>query len=161
MIVFRLSKQIYCTDLSGTGAYQAGGRWNSKGTALVYTADSRALCMAEVAVHLPVGIVPKDYFLVTIAIPDDLTEEIPLSRLPPDWHAFPHHFSTQQIGDTFVRTGKFLALKVPSAVVPGDFNYLINPHYSQISLVTIIQEPTPFHLIADYLKRAKDWLISK
>jgi len=144
MIVFRLSKQIYATDLAGTGAYRAGGRWNSKGTALVYTAESRALCLAEVAVHLPVGIVPQDYTLVTLEIPDNSVAEITTDDLPPGWNAFPHSFATQQIGDHFVKSGKFLVLKVPSAVVPGDSNYLINPQHSEISKVAFIGEPTPF-----------------
>jgi RES domain-containing protein len=144
MIVFRLSKQLYCTDLSGTGAYKAGGRWNSKGTALVYTAESRALCMAEVAVHLPVALVPKDYFLVTIGIPEDAIEAVAISSLPPDWNTFPYSFSTQQIGDNFVLAGKSLVLKVPSAVVTGDFNYLINPHHPEINKVALLGEPTPF-----------------
>ncbi|QMU28061.1 RES family NAD+ phosphorylase [Adhaeribacter radiodurans] len=144
MIVFRLSKQLYCTDLSGTGAFKAGGRWNSKGTALVYTADSRALSMAEVAVHIPVGMLPKDYFLVSIAIPDDFISEVDRNSLPPDWNVFPHPISTQQFGDNFVKTGKSLILKVPSAVVPGDFNYLINPQHPSMNQVSIVGEPTPF-----------------
>ncbi|PSR53495.1 RES superfamily protein [Adhaeribacter arboris] len=144
MIVFRLSKQMYCTDLSGTGAFKVGGRWNSKGTALVYTADSRALSMAEVAVHIPVGILPKDYFLVSLRIPDDSVTEVEQSNLPPDWNAFPRSFSTQQFGDNFVKTGKSLVLKVPSAVVPGDFNYLINPLHPLIHQVTLVGEPAPF-----------------
>ena len=57
MIVYRLSKSKYSADLSGKGAEKAGGRWNSKGVAMVYTSASRALCTAEVAVHVPLGIV--------------------------------------------------------------------------------------------------------
>lgn len=144
MIVFRLSKKQYCTDLSGTGAYLAGGRWNTKGTALLYTAESRALCMAEVAVHLPVGIMPKDYFLVTLEVPEEDTETVEIRSLPPDWHTFPYSTGTQQIGDNFVKFGKSLALKVPSAVVPGDFNYLLNPQHPNRTKVMLVGEPTPF-----------------
>jgi RES domain-containing protein len=153
MIVFRLSKKQYCTDLSGTGAYLAGGRWNSRGLALLYTAESRALCMAEVAVHLPVGILPKDYFLVTLEIPDEDTETIELNSLPPDWHTFPHLIATQQIGDNFVKAGKFLALKVPSAVVPGDFNYLLNPQHPNRAKIRLAGEPTPFPFDSRLFKR--------
>jgi len=100
--------------------------------------------MAEVAVHLPVGIVPKDYFLVILEIPDDNTETVKISNLPPNWYAFPHLAATQQIGDNFVKAGKFLALKVPSAVVPGDFNYLLNPQHPDVAKVTLVGEPTLF-----------------
>lgn len=73
MIVFRLSKSTYTADLSGKGAEMSGGRWNSKGTAMVYTSQSKALCTVEIAVHTPLGNLPLDYTLVTISIPDELT----------------------------------------------------------------------------------------
>jgi hypothetical protein len=56
-------------DLSGKGAALTGGRWNSKGTPLLYTCQARALCTAEVAVHLPLGRMPRDYVLVSVEIP--------------------------------------------------------------------------------------------
>ncbi|MPS71738.1 MAG: RES domain-containing protein [Chryseobacterium sp.] len=125
MIVYRLSKEIYATDLSGKGAEIAGGRWNSKGNAALYTAQSIALCVAEIAVHIPLGILPRDYCLVHIEIPDvDLLET---KRLPKDWNNFPHPDSTQKIGDKFLKENKFLIMKVPSAAVQGEFNYIINP----------------------------------
>nr|WP_255897437.1 RES family NAD+ phosphorylase [Rufibacter sediminis] len=84
MIAYRLSKGLYKNDLSGRGAEIAGGRWNSKGTALLYTCESRALCTTEIAVHTPLGIVPVDYWLITLEIPDELLlSEVLLSDLPP------------------------------------------------------------------------------
>ncbi|SDG08015.1 RES family NAD+ phosphorylase [Epilithonimonas hungarica] len=125
MIVYRLSKEIYASDLSGKGAEIAGGRWNSKGNAALYTAQSIALCVTEIAVHIPLGILPRDYCLVHIEIPDvDLFEP---KRLPKDWNTFPHPDSTQKIGDKFLKENKFLIMKVPSAAVQGEFNYVINP----------------------------------
>ncbi|MGB3529846.1 MAG: RES family NAD+ phosphorylase, partial [Saprospiraceae bacterium] len=70
MIVFRLSKSIYAHDLTGKGAEKSGGRWNSKGTALLYCSESRALCTAEIAVHTPLGNVPLDYELISVELPD-------------------------------------------------------------------------------------------
>ena len=70
MIVFRLSKSRFSKDLSGRGAELAGGRWNSKGLPMLYTSSSRALCTAEIAVHSPLGIVPMDYEIIEIEIPD-------------------------------------------------------------------------------------------
>ena len=68
MIVFRLSKATYALDLSGKGAEKTGGRWNSKGIPMVYTSSSRALCTAEIAVHLPLGLVPSGYHLTTLVV---------------------------------------------------------------------------------------------
>ena len=138
MIVYRLSKGKYYNDLSGKGAEIYGGRWNSKGVALLYTSESRALAFAEVAVHIPAGILPKDYYLISIAFPDTAEiQEVSTDSLPSDWRSNPHSDSTQKIGDAFVREGKYLALKVPSAVVPGDYNFLVNPSHKLFSEVKI------------------------
>ena len=76
MIVYRLSKKIYAHDLSGKGAELVGGRWNSKRNAMLYTGQSIALCVTEIAVHTPLGIIPKDYQLVHIEIPEDSIFEL-------------------------------------------------------------------------------------
>ena len=138
MIVYRLSKGKYHLDLSGKGAEMYGGRWNSKGVAMLYTSQSRALAFAEVAIHIPIGIVPKDYFLISISVPDTAgIVKLADSGMPPDWRPNPHSNSTQKIGDKFIFESKYLILQVPSAVVPGDFNFLINPNHSQIKDVVI------------------------
>jgi RES domain-containing protein len=138
MIVFRLSKSVFSKDLSGKGAEKSGGRWNSKGVAVVYTSDSRALCTTEIAVHTPLGNIPTDYQIVSIEIPDGIKiEALNTEKLPSDWRIFPHSLSTQQIGDAFIRNNIFLVLKVPSVIVPGEFNYLINPNHSDFKKITI------------------------
>ena len=130
MIVYRLCKSAWKNDLSGKGAEIAGGRWNSKGNALVYTSSSRALCMAEIAVHAPLGCLPDDYVMVEIKIPlNSLILEIAESDLPFNWKSFINRQVTQKIGDHFIANKKALVLKVPSAVVQGDNNYLINPNH--------------------------------
>lgn len=146
MIVYRLTKSKYANDLSGRGAALSGGRWNSKGIAMLYTSESRALCTAELAVHTAMGNLPTDYVLVTIYIPEDITiEEINKNQLTPDWKSFPHPDSTQRSGDHFVRDNRTPVLKVPSAVVPGDYNYLINPAHGDAQKLRIIKtEPFGF-----------------
>lgn len=146
MIVYRLSRGPYRNDLSGKGAELAGGRWNSKGTAMLYTSESIALCTVEVAVHMPLGIVPKDYHLVTIELPEDVpVSEIFEDKLPTSWKSFPHANVTQEMGDRFVQEGDFLVLKVPSATVQGTFNYLVNPRHPAFPKVRITHsEPFTF-----------------
>jgi len=144
MIVYRLSRGKYKNDLSGRGAELAGGRWNSKGTAMLYTSESIALCTVEIAVHMPLGIVPADYFLIQIELPKDAAiQELQHEALPADWKSFPHANSTQEIGDNFVLEGEYLVLKVPSATVQGTFNYLLNPRHPSFRDVTITYS-TPF-----------------
>ena len=138
MTVFRLSKLKYSRDLSGRGAEKSGGRWNSRGVGMLYTSDSRALCTAEIAVHTPLGNTPADYYLSTIELPDESgILEFAVSDLPTDWKSFPHSNSTQKVGDKFISEGQFLLFKVPSVVVPGDFNYLINPQHKDFSKVQL------------------------
>ena len=69
MIVFRLSKSRFARSLDGKGAEKYGGRWNSPGMAMIYTCQSRSLCLAEIAVHTATGNIPDDYNLISIEIP--------------------------------------------------------------------------------------------
>jgi RES domain-containing protein len=146
MIVYRLSKRKYADDLSGKGAEVAGGRWNSKGNPMFYTSESRSLCTTEIAVHTPLGIMPVDFFLVSIEIPDDLAiSEIKISELPMDWRSLPHAHSTQVIGDHFLKEAKYAVMRVPSAVVQGDSNYLLNPAHKDFTKIRIMgTEPFGF-----------------
>lgn len=138
MIVYRLAKEKYKNDLSGKGAEIAGGRWNSAGHAMLYTSESRALCTAEIAVHSPLGILPKDYYLVSIEIPDSIDiKGVTAAQLPGDWTLVPHAVSTQLIGDKFLKEGKYAVMKVPSVVVPGDYNYLVNPLHDAFAKVKV------------------------
>lgn len=128
MRVYRLCKSKFSSDLSGKGAELAGGRWNSKGKTMLYTSQSRALCTAEIAVHTPLGNIPKDYEIIEINLPDLVKiKELAFEDLPKDWKSIPQSYSTQKIGDAFLDEKKELILKVPSVVVQGDFNFLINP----------------------------------
>ena len=86
MKVFRISRGKYTTPLSGEGAAKYGARWNPVGIALIYTAQKRALAMAEVAVHLTLATLPDDYMILTIDIPDDIkSKQITETDLPEDW----------------------------------------------------------------------------
>lgn len=146
MIVYRLVRKKYGFALSGEGAKKAGGRWNSLPLPVIYTSDSRSLCTAEVAVSLPIGILPNDYEMLMIEIPDDtLILEINLIDLPKGWRKFPYLQKTMQLGDQFMSENKYLVMKVPSAVVPGDSNYLINPRHPDFQKIKIIKtEPYEF-----------------
>jgi RES domain-containing protein len=139
MIVFRLAKAKFSHELSGRGAEKSGGRWNSKGVSMVYTSESRALCTTEIAVHTPLGLLPKDYKIITIEIPDSIKIlTLAVNKLPADWKSIPHSGSTQLIGDDFIRQNKSAVLKVPSAVVAGDFNFLLNPGHRDFSKIKVL-----------------------
>jgi RES domain-containing protein len=155
MIVFRLSKTQYADDLSGKGAEIAGGRWNSKGTPMIYTAESRALCIAELAMYLPLGFVPKDFSFISFTIPDNIPVfNLQKDQLPFNWNVYPHPNETQEIGDRFVKENKYLLMKVPSVIVEEEFNYLINPRHKFIQKI-VVSVVTSFSFNARLFNRKK------
>lgn len=148
MIVYRITREKYARDLSGKGAEKIGGRWNSKGTAMLYCSNSIAHASMEVVVNLPLGNPPPGFVLITIEIPDTVKAgTLQIKDLPKHWNMYPHIEQTQKLGDKFIRDGKNLLLKVPSASVQGDFNYLINPRHKDFSKVKIKKvEPFGFDI---------------
>lgn len=139
MRVFRLSRRKYAQNLDRKGAAKSNNRWNSKGTEMVYTAASRALAMAEVSVHLSLNILPTDFMMLEIDIPD--TVAIGVLKIPEfvkDWNGFPYSKWTQARGDEFIASQTECILQVPSAVVPGDFNYLLNPLHPEMKSIHIV-----------------------
>lgn len=139
MKLFRLSKKKYATAFNGKGAAKSNNRWNSKGTEIIYTAESRALAMAEVAVHVTMATLPKDFVMLTIDVPDEIEiKKIDLKDLDENWNMMLPNSKTKKIGDVFIDDLEFCILKVPSAVVKGDFNYLINPYHKQFKKIKII-----------------------
>jgi RES domain-containing protein len=140
MRLYRLCRTKYARDLSGAGAEKTGGRWNKRGTPVIYASSSRALCVAEMAVHLPLGILPADYTMITYEIPESVPVGMPDERkLPGNWNSIPHGEETQDLGEQFVAEMKFALLKVPSASVEGEFNYLINPRHPKAKFVRIAE----------------------
>jgi len=138
MLLYRISKCTYIEDLSGTGARLYGGRWNSIGKPMVYMASSRALAMLEVLVHLPPALIPADFCKATFEVPDDDIQVLDMTKLPANWQEYPEPARLKTMGDTFLKTRKHLLLKVPSAVVSEEFNYLLNPAHPAITSVKVI-----------------------
>jgi len=146
MIVYRLSREKYKHSLSGKGAARYGGRWNRKGTEVIYTASSRALAMAEVLVHFSMKDVPDAFYMLTIFVPDTVPViQINVSDLPEGWQSFPYLLDTQNIADHHFQDTRYGLVRVPSAVVRGDFNYLINPMHRDFEKIQIVEgEQFPF-----------------
>lgn len=143
MLLYRIAKCTYINDLSGTGARLYGGRWNSIGKPVVYMASSRSLAVLEVLVHLPPALIPTDFCQVTFEVPDDV-QVLNLKNLPPNWQEYPEPSILKAMGDAFIKANKHLLLKVPSAVVTQEFNYLLNPAHPAMQEVKLV-ERQPFN----------------
>lgn len=118
----------------------SGFRWNSLNTHLVYTSQSRALAILEVSVHLDLSEdLPDDRHYVEINIPDSLQIlEVNIDDLPFNWNNKPPTTTTQIIGDDFVFYNQAAVLKVPSCIVAGEHNYLLNPYHPDFKKITVL-----------------------
>jgi len=149
MRTFRIVREKYLeTALSGRGAQLSSGfRWNSYGTPMVYTAQSRSLALLEIAVHLDLSVeLPKDRFMVEIEIPDELNKEILLVEdLPEGWNSKPAKRLTQRIGDQFIANNASAVLQVPSSIVPEESNFLLNSYHPDFSRISM-NRAIPFEL---------------
>jgi RES domain-containing protein len=124
-------------DMSGTGAKNSGGRWNSKGTPVVYCASNIALATLETIHSLNTGDLPFNRYLVRIDVPDDVwNSRHVLDPLPGGWDAIPAGVSARLAGDAWISSGASALLLVPSMVVPDESNVLINPAHRDASHIT-------------------------
>ena len=129
MIIWRLCRQQHAArPLDGEGARLYGGRWNLPGTALAYTAGTLALAALEVLVHVDHDLAPHDLVSIPIEIPSGIRiEEIALTQLPPNWRKNPAPERLQALGSGWADRATSALLRVPSAVIPEEHNYLVNP----------------------------------
>jgi RES domain-containing protein len=124
------TKSYEANDLSGAGAKNTGGRWNAAGDPLVYASETQALACLETVVHLNAGGLPLNRYLVSVTIPAavwaDARMETPGS-LPVGWDADPSGRASIQFGAAWIRSMVSALLRVPSVIVPDEYNVLINP----------------------------------
>ena len=125
------------TAFDGEGARRSGGRFNSKGTPMVYTADSLALAMLEVMVHVPSYRQLYDRVAIPLQFDEGLVEVLDRADLPSDWGAAPPSRTTQVLGDAWAREQRSAVLCVPSLVVAHAHNYLLNPDHPAMEAVTV------------------------
>lgn len=126
MQVFRLTKSLYANDLSGTGAALAGGRWNKKGRAVLYTSENTALALLEIVVNIPPMFKP-DLQLITLEIPEEKILNIEQEELPDNWYRYPSPHSLKELAEQSYLNLEILGIKVPSAIVHNQYNLILNP----------------------------------
>jgi RES domain-containing protein len=144
LIVWRLCAATRARDaFAGEGSYRRGGRWNPRGIRVVYCAESRSLAAMEVLV----GVDEKEQLLeipwvcMPATLPLESVEKA--AKVPPEWRQYPHNAASQSFGAEWVQTQRSAALRVPSSVIAGEFNYLLNPAHPQFAKVRI-GKPEPF-----------------
>lgn len=128
----------------GEGAARWGGRWNPKGVRCIYTSESSALTVLEILVHMEKHHFGNRHVLFELEVPDGVAvEAVSLGDLPTDWRRTPAPIALHQIGKAWFEGGRSALLRVPSALVPGEHNVLINPLHRDFPHI-IIHDPVPY-----------------
>lgn len=122
------------TAFSGKGAADHGGRWNSHGVAVVYCSQSKSLAALESLVHLNPPVRFK-YVAVLVTFDASLVEWFPARKLPHGWRTEPPPPGTQRVGDLWVSASRSTVLALPSVIIPGETNFLLNPAHPDFSKV--------------------------
>ena len=138
---------------SGEGAKKYGGRWNSPGIPMVYTSDSIALATLEIYIHMDhqsdfgkFVIFPARFDTALVTEPENI---------PPGWDTYPVSDVSMKFGDAWAKQGKTPVLKVPSAVVPFEFNYILNPLHPDFEQIQI-KESFPYFLDTRLVLKKKE-----
>ena len=140
LTAWRITKHKHVKSaFTGEGARLFGGRWNSPGTPIIYVAQSQSLAVLEVLVHLDSTAILEKYALLRIDFDESNVRDLNRSALPSSWRADPPPAETQAIGDEWAAAGKSVVLRVPSTLVPGESNFLLNPEHPEFKTLKIFK----------------------
>jgi RES domain-containing protein len=138
MTLYRIGKTEYANDMDGMGAKLNGGRWNHEGIPCIYCASSRALSLLEYSAHVSLNAMPRSLSFTSFEIPDELIHIIKTSKLPGGWNGWPHPRNARDFGTAMLKENKHAVLRFPSAIIPEEFIYVVNPLHPLMDLIKII-----------------------
>ena len=136
--VWRLCRKPYAPESdSGEGSRLFGGRWSPVGLRVAYSSESRSLATIEVLANArdPELLFAQPWVMIPATLPAEIIEAP--RRVPDNWRTTPYATDTQAFGAEWARAARSAALRVPSAVVLGEFNYLLNPAHPDFARVRI------------------------
>lgn len=139
MIVYRVGRTKYAHDLEGEGARLYGGRWNHKLTPCIYTSASRALALLEYTANINIDDIPRALSITTFELQPLDIHEIQIPDLPGNWRDAPAPASTKDFGTTLLKKASHAFLQIPSAILPDEFNYLLNPLFNHQEAFRVLE----------------------
>lgn len=150
---WRIIKARYAAAaFDGEGARLLGGRWNSPGLPVVYTAASQALAALEMLVHIGNSAVLPAYVSVACSFDESIVLRLDRQRLPRSWRTYPAPPRLALVGDAWLKDGTSAVLDVPNAIIPTESNYLLNPRHADFASIAI-RKPQPFEFDVRLLPR--------
>lgn len=135
MIVYHLGQTRFAQQLTGEGAKLFGGRWNKIGQPCIYTSEARSLCVLEYAANTTLDEIANELAFTAYEIPDGHWQTFTPKHLPADWMELKVPSSTQEWGTKHLQNN--LALRLPSVIIPNEFNYILNPLHPDFKKVRI------------------------
>lgn len=136
MECFRITHAQYTDTLFASGR---AGRWNSEKKQVIYTAASRSLACLENVVHRSGRGLNALFKVMVIYVPDNLyIETLNANLLPEQWYESVYTSACRQAGDDWLNQQQSSVLKVPSAIIPNEYNYLLNPLHSDFEKIRLI-----------------------
>ncbi|MFD2934497.1 RES family NAD+ phosphorylase [Spirosoma flavum] len=143
MLVYRITKAVYADRLVASGG---AARWNSRGQFVIYTAATRALACLENVVHRSGEGLLETFRVMVIEVPDKIrVDTISPEVLPANWFDFQQYMTCQQLGEEWLRSSRSAVLRVPSAIIANEWNYLLNPAHPDFSRIRLLRtEPFAF-----------------
>ena len=141
MIVYRITKEDH-SALDGMGGLYGPGRWHQKGNLVIYASEHASLAAWEKIVHVAsFENLPNNLLLLEFEIPDGIEiQTVPQTVLVDGWNSFPFANETINYGTSFLREKKHLALKVPSVIIPAEYNIILNPLHPDIHFCKVISK---------------------
>jgi len=153
MRVWRISQLHDADKLTGLGGLHVSGRWHHRGQPILYTSATASLAALEVLVHVDPAVAPLDLTLLEIEIPDDVAiESCDTASLTSSWRNYPAPMELQDFGSKWLTELRTVILVVPSAILPIERNYLVNPAHTDAARIRVVQE-LPFSFDLRLLKR--------
>ncbi len=135
MTLYRIANEQYSQDMSGKGAALFGGRWNSKGNSALYLSSHRSLALLEILVNYTYEqLINVKFEVIEFDIKTDKSIES-IKELEYNWRYLPKY--TKEIGDQFLLDNTKLMLQIPSAIIDGEFNFMINPEHVEFKKIKI------------------------
>jgi RES domain-containing protein len=131
-----VKEKLKDTAFDGEGARRYGGRWNNPGKRMIYAAETASLALLELLVHIDSSLLPS-YTLFPVDFDHSLVSTVEPSKLPRNWRTYPGPAALKSMGDEWLESLSSPVLKVPSVIVPHEWNYLFNPEHSKFSSLKI------------------------
>lgn len=142
MRVWRICRQPRAgSALAGLGGLYAAGRWHHKGQPVVYTSATPSLAALEVLVHVDAALAPNDERLLEIDVPSDLAvERCQPETITAEWSTYPAPEELQDFGSEWLASLRTAVLQVPSAVMPVESNFILNPGHPEFSRISVVRD---------------------